>query len=336
MIDWITMRVQCDHEGIICDGSVVKISKDNEIEWTSVSWLPVRGSHDSSIVVRSVTENTIEISGNPAKWLQGHNLFGIDDPKRLIWLFFNKLVNIAELKLKPSEFQLKLIQDGILTMSRIDINASWLLRNASDVKSVIRALEVYARLKHRGAGQFKGDTLYWGKGSKRWFLKCYHKGDEINRKKSNYPAALRTSEMLDFAARSLRFEMTLKSNYLRETGYYMPVNWTPQTAKMLLTEALRKLEMSTKIRLSDVVIESLRPSERTAYYTWLAGGDMKSILPKSTFYRHRKILSQHGVDIGIIRDTEKQDPKVIPLIRILEAEPADIPDWAYQQGLIAC
>ena len=80
-------------------------------------------------------------------------------------------------------------------------------------------------MKHRGAGQFKGDTLYWGKGSSRWFLKCYHKGDEINRKKSNYPDALRTPEMLDFAARSLRFEMTLKSNfYVKECYIYLLID----------------------------------------------------------------------------------------------------------------
>lgn len=81
---------------------------------------------------------------------------------------------------------------------------------------------------------------------------------------------------------------------------------------LLLIEALGKLEMSTKFRLNDVAMQSLKPSERTAYYTWLAGGDMKVILPKTTFYRHRSTLLKHGVDIGILRDVEKPDPKVIP------------------------
>jgi II/X family phage/plasmid replication protein len=336
MIDWVTMRVNCEHEGIICNGSVVKVSKDNEIEWTSTSWLPVVGSHDSSIVIRSVTDSTIEISGNPAKWLQGHNLFGTNDLNALCWLFLNKLIKIPELKLKPTMTQMKYIKDGIYTISRVDVNETWLLNNLQDVHAAIRALELSARLKHRGAGQFKGDTLYWGKGSNRWFLKCYHKGDEINRKKSNYPDALRTPEMLDFAARSLRFEMTLKSNFLRERMLHIPANWTPETAMLLLIEALGKLEMSTKFRLNDVAMQSLKPSERTAYYTWLAGGDMKVILPKTTFYRHRSTLLKHGVDIGILRDVEKPDPKVIPLIRILEAQPVGIPDWAFEKGLVAC
>ena len=63
---------------------------------------------------------------------------------------------------------------------------------------------------------------------------------------------------------------------------------------------------------------------------------MKVILPKTTFYRHRSTLLKHGVDIGILRDVEKPDPKVIPLIRILEAQPVGIPDWAFEKGLVAC
>ena len=123
MIDWVTMRVNCEHEGIICNGSVVKVSKDNEIEWTSTSWLPVVGSHDSSIVIRSVTDSTIEISGNPAKWLQGHNLFGTNDLNALCWLFLNKLIKIPELKLKPTVTQMKYIKDGIYTISEYTSSA---------------------------------------------------------------------------------------------------------------------------------------------------------------------------------------------------------------------
>lgn len=336
MIDWVTMKIQCEHEGMICNGSVVKVSKDNDIEWTSTSWLPVVGSHDSSIVIRSVTESTIEISGNPAKWLQGHNLFGTNDLKRLVWLFFNKLMKIPELKLKPTMSQLAHIKDGIYTVSRVDINITWLLSNIQEVLAWINAAGQKARLKHRGAGQFKGDTLYWGKGSKRWFLKCYSKGDEINSKKSNYPAALRTPEMLDFAARSLRFEMTLKSNYLRESHLHIPANWTEETATLLLTEALGKLEMSNNMRLTDDKLEGLKPAVKMAYLAWFSGQDLKQLLPPRTFHRYRKLLKEVGVDIGIIRDTDTEDANVIPLMRILEAQPAGIPDWAYEQKLIAC
>ena len=72
---------------------------------------------------------------------------------------------------------------GKLTVSRVDINETWFLKDRNEVLAWLRAAGQKMHLKHRGAGQFKGDTLYWGKGSRRWFLKCYSKGDEIDGKK---------------------------------------------------------------------------------------------------------------------------------------------------------
>lgn len=337
MIDWVTAKIHCDHVGIISNGSVVKVSKDsNEIEWTSVTLLPVTGSHDSNIMIRSLTDTQLEITGNPAKWLQGHNLFGIDDPQRLMWLFFSKLIKIDELGLKPTMEQLRAIKDGFYTTSRIDINHTWLLNTISDVGSWIRSAEQKVRLKHRGSGQFSKSTLYWGKGSKRWFLKCYSKGEEINGKKSNFPDELRTPEMLDYANKSLRFEACLKSNFLRERDLHIIANWTPETAKMLLLSLMEGLEMSNNFSLSNDVLDGLPPRVRLAYTSWLHGQDLRQILPRPTYYRYRNELKKYDVDISIVRDLETQQSNVIPLVRILEAQPAGIPDWAYEQGLVAC
>ena len=60
------------------------------------------------------------------------------------------------------------------------------------------------------------------------------------------------------------------------------------------------------------------------------------MLAKNTFYRYRRKLKEYDVDIGIMRDSEQEDSKVIPLMRVLEAEPVGIPDWAIKQGLVAC
>ena len=71
MIDWVTARLPCSNSGQICDGQVVKLNAEgSEIEWTTQTRLSLTGSHDSSISIRSLTPQTIEISGNPAKWLQ--------------------------------------------------------------------------------------------------------------------------------------------------------------------------------------------------------------------------------------------------------------------------
>jgi II/X family phage/plasmid replication protein len=45
--------------------------------------LPVVGFHDYKFHVLALGEGRIRIHGNPAKFLQGHNLFGTDDLKGL-------------------------------------------------------------------------------------------------------------------------------------------------------------------------------------------------------------------------------------------------------------
>ncbi len=337
MIDWVTMKIKCDHDGIISDGEVVSISKDGDsIEWSVVKPLSVVGSHDATIRIKSITQQTIEISGNPVKWLQGHNLFGTNDLKALVWAFFNELLKIPELKLKPSLQQLHAIKIGRLTVSRVDINETWFLPSREEVLAWLDAAGQKMRLKHRGAGQFQGDTLYFGKNSRRWSIKCYSKGDEINSKKSNFPDALRTPEMLAYADRSLRIELTLRSNQLREWSLHDVSHWCADTGKMLLLGLIKGLEMSDNMRLSDEKLKNLKPSVKMAYFAWLGGQDLKQELKRPTFYRYRSQLKELGIDIGIPKDLNQEDSKVIPLMRVLEAEPVGIPDWAIRQGLVFC
>ena len=87
------------------------------------------GSHDSSISIRSLTPQTIEISGNPAKWLQGHNLFfGSNDLRLLMWVFFNRLIEFYDIGLNPTIQDLERIKEGRYTVSRVDINETWFLK----------------------------------------------------------------------------------------------------------------------------------------------------------------------------------------------------------------
>ncbi|WP_228271136.1 phage/plasmid replication protein, II/X family [Acinetobacter seifertii] len=57
------------------------------------------------------------------------------------------------------------------------------------------------------------------------------------------------------------------------------------------------------------------------------------MLSRPTFYRYRSQLLKYGVDISTKSPKEKSN--VIPLIRVLEAKPVGIPDWAYEKGLVA-
>ena len=158
----------------------------------------------------------------------------------------------------------------------------------------------------------------------------------INSKKSNFPDDLRTPQMLEYADRALRLELVLCSKALREWQLNMPCNWTLETPKMLLLKHVRSLDMSNNFRLSNEMTRSLPTGLRLAYLAWLNGEDLRAILPKNTFYRYRRKLKDYDIDIALIRDIDKPADNVIPLIRVLEAEPIGIPDWAYEQNLVAC
>ena len=56
-------------------------------------------------------------------------------------------------------------------------------------------------------------------------------------------------------------------------------------------------------------------------------------MSKTAFYRWRKQLLEYGIDIAILNQDNRSN--VVPLIRYLEAEPAQIPDWAYEKRLVA-
>ena len=337
MIDWVTARLPCSNSGQICDGQVVKLNAEgSEVEWTTQTRLSLTGSHDSSISIRSLTPQTIEISGNPAKFLQGHNLFGTNDLRLLMWTFFDTLLSMYDIGLNPTMQDLQLIKEGRYTITRVDINETWLLKNRADVMAWIRAAGEKMSMPYRGKGVFSGDTLYWGKGSKYFYLKCYSKGDEINSKKSNFPNALRIPEMLEYADRALRLELVLCSKALREWHINMPCDWSEDMPKMLLLTHVRGLEMSNQFMLSDDILDTLPRKLRTYYRDWLHGYDLRQDLSRPTFYRIRKQLKEYDIDIALVRDVEKPLNNVVPLIKVLEAEPVGIPDWAYEKGLVAC
>ena len=138
MIDWVTAKLPCDNT--LRGGCIAKLDAEGNVEWLSESWLPVTGSYEMNFMVKALTPQTIQISGNPAKWLQGHNLFGTNDLVALMAKFFSQLYEImAEEGLNPTIEQCDAINEGRYTVSRIDINETWFLKNQYDVKAWIRA-----------------------------------------------------------------------------------------------------------------------------------------------------------------------------------------------------
>lgn len=334
MIDWVSAILECKHDpSKLIDGFVMSYDALGSQQWVVNKKLSVEGSYSSKIQISSTSSSQIYISGNPTKFLQGHNLFGTNDLNYLMSKFFDELLTHDELGLCPDPFQYAAIKNGEYELTRVDVNETWHLNSQKDVMAWIRAVGETAYLKHRGAGQFSGDTAYFGKNSRRWALKCYSKGLEILAKGHRLPSELNLPEMRDYAQKALRIEAVTRQLELKRRSLNLACNWDVDTAEGLLLEYLSKLEMSDTYMLKDDVLESLPVRLRMVYQTWVNGDDLKQIMTKPTFYRVRKQLLDYGVDISTKSPKEKSN--VIPLIRVLEAKPVGIPDWAYEKGLVA-
>lgn len=334
MIDWVSAKIICNHDpDKLSNGIIASLDRDGNTEWLSNKKTMVEGSYSTNIQIQSLTDTQIYISGNPTKFLQGHNVFGTNDLVGLMGKFFDELLKKEELGLCPDPYQYANIKDGHYELSRVDVNETWHLNSQFDVMSWIRSLGETAFLKHRGAGQFSGDTAYFGKNSRRWSLKCYSKGQEINARGHRIPDEIAIPELLEYARKALRIEGVTRQLELKKRQLHIASNWDVDTAEGLLLEYISKLEMSDVYMLKDDVLDSLPSRLRLAYQAWLNGDDLKAVLPRPTFYRYRKQILEYGVDISSKSPKEKSN--VIPLIRVLEAKPVGIPDWAYERNLVA-
>jgi II/X family phage/plasmid replication protein len=336
VIDWTSFLIPCLHSTPIEGGRVLSLKPTGEIEWTSAKRTTVSGSFSTGLQVRTATHTPdlcthLEISGNPVKFFQGHNLWGTDDLGSLVVATAEHVT--AALGLTPTDEDRAAWLRGDVQMTRVDCTESFHLASRAEVLSWLRAAEQTAHLSHRGRGQLvKGSTLYFGKNSRRWSLKLYSKGQEITAKGHGQDSILNLPSAVAWADKTLRAELTLRSMELKRLQLdhvrdWFPVDGVPFAGtEQLLRERLGNMTMTTTKHLSAEVMESLRPALRVAVQAWEGGSDLRATLPHRTFYKYRKELLPHGIDIAT--NLPKEVSNVVPLHRVLRAVPAQIPDWA--------
>ena len=341
MIDWASFIIPLEHAPM-SNGEVMKITQDGDIEWRTACHMQVQGSFDSAFSIRSegaCAENMashLYLSGNPSKFLQGHNVFGSDDFISLVYATFCRICDV--LKITPTDSELNNVRAGLYSVSRIDINYSFELPSRNDVRAWLRSAEYTSKTRH-GRPQMKGGTLYHGKNSRRWSFKFYCKADEIEVKGHRLPEALMEKQRIEnWVNNKLRAELTLRKLELERLNIKQAKDLTEIRVRQLFEKYIQRFDMQKQIRLSDKQILELPTRLKSTYILWQSGEDLRSVLPKATFYRHRLELKQYGIDITFPKnaDEEKARNNVIPLIRVLEATPAEVPEWAYDHKLVYC
>lgn len=343
MIDWLTMNLPIAHRPIPA-GRVVKISPDGEIEWESPAHFQLIGSFDSSVRIRSRGEinpatgfcSALEISGNPVKFLTGHNIFGSDALLPLVKKFIRRVLTLSGVDYSHVDFR-RCIATGDFTISRIDITFSFDLASRSEVQAWIRAADHKCRTR-RGKGVLKGlSTLVFGGTSKRprWMIVIYCKGDEVAVHPLHDDIPSR-DQLYKYADTLLRCELRLRSMELNDLNLRNGADWVKTSAYEIWLQYMRRIDMNAQLTLPDEVSLNLNPTLAATYHRWKDGADLRQFYSHSKFYNHRNKLKSYGIDISMPpSDLEVKNftSNVVPLIRYLEAKPAKVPSWAREAGL---
>ena len=160
----------------------------------------------------------------------------------------------------------------------------------------------------------------------------YAKGDEMKVKGHRPHRSVYSPDLQAWADNKLRVEVVLRAIELKRIEKSHVSNWTRSTPAEVHAEKLRGLNMSEQIRLNATDLEGLSPRLVLAYHSWRDGYDLRTHLPHRTFYRYRKELLERGIDIAI-KQNRNEHSNVVPLLRVLEATPASIPDWGMNPRL---
>ena len=336
------------HIAIAC-GRLIDLNPDMSVNWDINKRVGMRGSHESRVSIKSVPNGkhcpktgkpmagSLQFDGNLVKFLQGHNVFGIADMARLVSLFFDRVLAVHpgisdEVSIAAAR---KRAASGDFTVKGLDINGMYRLDNAESVGPFLHAAAMRARSRHGTANMDRG-TVYLQRNSRRWALKMYNKFRELMSRKKGHqlPELPKGKGLEEWAQACVRVELRLLANELNQRNLIRGSDWTPSSCQALFSEYLGRVDMSAQVTLVDSELMQLPRCAQSSYQLWRTGACLRDMLPHRTFYRHRSILMEHGIDISV-PPSDPSVSNVIPLFRVLEARPVGIPDWAKSRGLVA-
>lgn len=341
MIDWLTFVAPLEHvageHGPFYAGEVMATKPDPTavegfcLDWSVLKRKSFEGSYSSVIQIQSTHDEegrpAIWVSGNPAKWFQGHNVFGSEDLPGLVLEMLHRICR--SVGITPSASDLALWNSGLIKLTRVDVTHSFDLGTLARVRNALRSLDSTANLKHRGRGHFKGDSLTFGKGSRRWSLTLYAKGAELNVKGHALPLDLADSGVARLAQGLLRAEVRMLSLQLVAEHLEYVAYWGENAGSELHSRLLAGLQIAEASMLDAQVLEGLSGRQVLAYQAWKDGHDLRATLSRPTFYRYRSELLKHGIDIAVKQERIGPDmSNVVALRTVLHAYPVGVPEWA--------
>lgn len=330
MLDWVSATIPGKHVPLEA-GRVVGIHPSGDIDWDVPKAMQVRGSHDASIQLRSSgtinkdgTCTELYFSGNPSKFLQGHNVHGSSD---LISLVTHSLLHAqAHLSHDLSEV-IGYARGGHFSVKRLDVARSYRFADSRTVDAALNGLCHLARSRSGRASSY-GSTVYLQKGSRRWSFKLYNKFCDPTTKKLS--DELLDAGLYEYTNGLLRAELTIRSMELKEKGI-QSAKALQGNIEALFDEYFERIDIAMNTNVTSEEIQSMPRAIRNTYLMWQNGVDVRPTLSKASFYRHRSQLLPYRVDIAM---PPAAGGEVIPMFVTAKGEPEQCPQDFHDRGII--
>ena len=354
--DWISIYQR--HFGArlpqVSNGVVMKIDRHGETICVTLGKEKIVGSHETSVFVRC-DGDTVWFDGNVSKFGRTDNVFGYSF-QECIYLINQILVNLelppfseGEKFITNNKGTPKTVWTGAI-VTRMDLTENHMTGSASNAYHFMQHLQSQQASRLKTGTYGDGETVDFGRGSRRLYFKAYLKGPELRRhiKKENKgftpvlgvdnidkasSSDLRqyfterglnqyTLDLADWcdSVGLVRVEMTFKSTILHSMGCNYLGALDMKQLEAVFTD---RCSIFTRAVADVNEITDLPRPVLSTYRMWAAGDDVITKVSRATFYRHRKELLPYGVDIAIKSNVISLKTKT----RVIKLGPASMPDW---------
>lgn len=323
MIDWITAQIEATSDGVsgggfkphlFDTGRFMKLDSAGTVLENFSSRYISPGSFDSSLTYRAPYPHVLEMSGNPVKFFQGHNLFGSADRLGLFLEAGLASNVISDHFLEDPDPHTNRFPNPDMweqfeflrpKFTRLDLTRSYRFSDNARAREWIRGCAASARTKHK-AGLRREGTVYFGQASTRWAFKIYHKFDEINsgikgHRLSDRFTAAEVKALTAWSEGIVRFELTLRTPEIKKLAYdFTPSDvWDSYFSKISFNDNERLFLMDDLEALVDLDGKSMPGHLKMAVIAWRAGNDLRTIYSHNQYYRNLKALRAWGFDVSV-------------------------------------
>lgn len=270
-------------------GRVMKVDRDGVLEWEKLDWEQVKCASSDTSVRFQLDGERLRFSGNFGRFGHKSNIEGIGvvDVVSRIPSLLEPILDDIDWSMFGTVVKEDSAMEWGTRLSRVDLACNY---QVSDFAGWCRQLMMRSIGRKRPqAGRYGPMWGYHAKRANWWRAKVYDKASEAEGRQGPVPGATLA-----------RFEVQLGGEFLKREGLTTVKAWKAESEGKGMAEIIYGRFAAELMREQASVEDwTVIPSRlRQWAILWRDGEAVRSQMTRATFYRVRKQLLEHGIDIA--------------------------------------